>query len=89
MYLPIPDYPGYFVGADGRIWSCLSNENPSQQSAAWHKIKKCITSGRHRTHLTGKDRDRAIGYGEGMRRLNFQLVPTQVDAPRGSSRTSV
>jgi len=56
MYLPIRGYPGYFAGADGTVWSSWTNENPSRQLTAWHRLKKRIEHGRHRAHVADKDR---------------------------------
>lgn len=56
LYLPIRGYPGYFAGTDGSVWSSWSNENPSRQLAAWHRIKKSIIGSRYRAYITGKDR---------------------------------
>jgi hypothetical protein len=56
MYLPIPRFLGYFVGSDGSVWSSWTNENPSRQLAAWHRIKKRITGGRYRANVADKDK---------------------------------
>ena len=55
MYLPIPGYPGYFVGSDGSVWSSWTNENPSRQLTAWHRLKKSVRCGRHRVHVRRAD----------------------------------
>jgi len=55
MYLPIPGYPGYFVGTDGSVWSSWTNENPSRQLTAWHLLKKSVRCGRNRVHIRRAD----------------------------------
>ena len=65
MYLPIPGYPGYFVGTDGSVWSSRSNENPSRQLTAWHILKKSVRCGRHRVHVRrpdGKSKHELVGW---------------------------
>ena len=65
MYLPIPSYPGYFAGSDGSVWSSWTNENPSRQLTAWHRLKKSVRCGRHRLHVrrpNGKSKHELVGW---------------------------
>lgn len=39
VYRMIPDYPGYRVGTDGSVWSCLAMGKCATMSNDWHQLK--------------------------------------------------
>lgn len=50
-YKDIPDFPGYRVGSDGSVWSCLAIGNGlnskglSRQCDAWHRLRPAPDKG--------------------------------------------
>lgn len=58
-YRDIPGHPGYRVGSDGSVWSCLKGQGrrPAILGERWHRLR----SGRHRSgHLMASLRGKSF-----------------------------